>query len=143
MADYYEAVGLAYQICDDVLDMRGSGPAKFGSATLASRGVGEDLRAGKVTFPLARGIALLPPSEIKEIWSSVRRGARPDEVPQIIARLDSVGAFDDNLRFAKAVVDGAWQQLLPHVRPSRAAIQARAFGWYAASRDTSLTAELG
>lgn len=130
---YFGAVGQAYQICDDVLDLRGH-------LCAGTRSPGEDLRNAKVTLPLALAVALLPPAEIKELWHGIHRGnADQETVRQCIQALEQCGAVEQSLAFAEAVVDRAWTQLEPLIEPSYSGIVARALGWYAASRDSVLS----
>lgn len=53
---YGEALGLAFQIADDVLDFTSD-------ADTLGKPVGHDLREGKITLPLIRALAAAPPAE--------------------------------------------------------------------------------
>jgi geranylgeranyl diphosphate synthase type II len=76
---YGTALGLAFQIVDDVLDVTAS-PADLGKST------GKDERAGKSTFPALMGIAA----------SRARAQALEGEA---LAALDPLGAAADPLRY--------------------------------------------
>lgn len=54
LAQCFEDIGLIYQICDDVLDLFGSG---------AQRALGSDVREGKITALVAQHLTLYPDDE--------------------------------------------------------------------------------
>jgi geranylgeranyl pyrophosphate synthase/predicted secreted hydrolase len=138
LTDYFENVGLAYQIADDVLDLRRI-PAvpQARSRDVPSRPLGEDIRTGKVSFPLARAVRLLPPKEMRELWRTI--AGRPTDaatVGQCIDTLLACGAADASLAYAGQLVDDAWGRLKPLVENSRPGILARAMGTFAVHRHT-------
>jgi len=59
---YFEGVGVSFQIMDDVLNLRGiyAKEADKLKAGTALKTLGEDIRCGKVTFPIAKVTASLP-----------------------------------------------------------------------------------
>ncbi len=135
VGDYFEAVGLAYQITDDLMDLGGvTGPTATG-ATRATKHVGEDLRAGKVTMPLARAVGLLPPDRMADVWAAVREG-RADhttvaEVAEALVECGAVRACHDE---ARTHVDTAWAALEPLLPNTFTKVVVRALGHYAARR---------
>ncbi|MCW5250396.1 MULTISPECIES: polyprenyl synthetase family protein [unclassified Streptomyces] len=109
------AVGTAYQITDDVADLRCAGPG----GTAAKR-PGEDLLNGKVTHPLVRAVALLPRDEARRLWKEVRSGPDPDGAARAARRVADSGALDLCAAEARRMVRDAWEAvaaLLP-VSPS-------------------------
>src|SRR5262249_14340575 len=60
---FFEAIGLAFQIVDDTLNLRGF------KNNLKSKG--EDITAGKVTIPIAKAMARLPLNERRELWGTL------------------------------------------------------------------------
>ncbi|UNO38471.1 polyprenyl synthetase family protein [Streptomyces sp. MST-110588] len=112
-----EAVGTAYQITDDVLDLRGV--VRAGAPT---KSVAEDLRNGKVTMPLAHAVALLPRRDVEAVWHLVRDGhLSEDGVREAIGALETCGAVDACVDEAERMLLAAWEQvkpLLPGTRQS-------------------------
>ena len=66
---FVEHVGLAFQIVDDVLNLRGF------ANDLKQRG--EDLAEGKVTMPVAKAMNLLDAESRTWLWAAVSAGALP------------------------------------------------------------------
>ncbi|WP_123670473.1 polyprenyl synthetase family protein [Actinocorallia herbida] len=133
---YFEAVGLAYQISDDVMDLRGLTAPDPAGGRVATKHAAEDLHAGKVTMPLAHAVALVPRGLVREIWHTVRDGrADTQAVREIAAVLEGHGAVQACTDEARGLVDRAWQPLqglLPHTHH---AVLVRALGSYAAERE--------
>jgi geranylgeranyl diphosphate synthase type II len=69
---YGEKIGLAFQIADDILDIEGD------TRTLG-KGVGNDARKGKITYPSILGL-----DKSKELQRAMIKGA-----------VESLGSFDD------------------------------------------------
>ncbi|MFJ8148633.1 polyprenyl synthetase family protein [Streptomyces sp. NPDC096048] len=103
------AVGTAYQITDDVADLRGA--QRGGRAT---KRVGEDLHNGKVTMPLAHAVRLLPADEAARMWGRVRDATADEEtVAAIRARLEGCGALDACMADAEDLLASTWRDLEP------------------------------
>ena len=83
VAAFAEALGLAFQIADDVLDCDGD-PDTTGKA------LGTDLLDGTVTLPL-----LLAAGRDPEVAAVIRRGAVPADVLPTLARVVRTGALAD------------------------------------------------
>ncbi|MEU7558686.1 SDR family NAD(P)-dependent oxidoreductase [Streptomyces eurythermus] len=106
-----EAVGIAYQITDDIADLEGV--RNNGTQTKQPL---EDLRNGKVTFPLAWALALLPPPEAIALWHSVRTGAGEADLHRAAARITDSGAVERCRNEADGLLHTVWQEtehLLP------------------------------
>lgn len=103
-----EALATAYQINDDVADLRGV--TRNGRATKQAN---EDLRAGKVTMPLAHSVALLPPLRLQHIWRQVRDGCDGPSAAAVARELLACGAADACEREAQALVAEAAAELEP------------------------------
>jgi geranylgeranyl pyrophosphate synthase len=83
LADFAEALGLAFQIADDVLDCDGD-PDTTGKA------LGTDLLDGTITLPL-----LLAAARDPDVAAVIRRGAAPADVLPTLARVAGTGALAD------------------------------------------------
>lgn len=83
---YGIAVGEAFQLTDDLLDVQGN-PATVGKS------VGMDLKAGLVTVPVAIALELEPAlrSSVRRIWQLGEKAGR--SVAQLCDRMDRIGAF--------------------------------------------------
>jgi geranylgeranyl pyrophosphate synthase len=115
---YAEALGLAYQIQDDVLDVRGHGGRKRR---------GEDLARGKVTYPLVASLERLSPRDAERL----RRAARSpeeaaDELPALLDLIASSGALERCEAEADERVSAAWERVDRAFPPSAAKAMVRA-----------------
>jgi geranylgeranyl pyrophosphate synthase len=80
LGTFFEAVGLAFQIMDDVLNLRGfEGKLKE---------QGEDIRQGKLTLPVVKALGLLPRQRREWLWRTVR--ARPNEEALVAQVIDAI-----------------------------------------------------
>jgi geranylgeranyl pyrophosphate synthase/predicted secreted hydrolase len=127
LGQFFEAVGLAFQIMDDVLNLRGF------QDNLKERG--EDVRQGKLTLPIVKGFALLPEVERRSLWQTLH--SKPSDacvVEAVIATLERGGALDACEALAHGLVESAWTQLDPLLPESQFKVTFRAFGWYVLDR---------
>lgn len=124
---YFDALGLAFQIVDDVLNLRGfKGDLKQ---------TGEDITHGKVTLPVARALGLLADHDRQRLWVLVSLRSRdPVVVGEAIALIERCGALDGCMHDARKLVEDAWLALTPLVEDSLAKVMLRAFGWYVLER---------
>ena len=124
---FFESVGLAFQIIDDVLNLRGF------KGDLKSRG--EDIMHGKVTLPVAKAMAKLELADRTWLWETI--ASKPQDletVHAVIAKIESVGGIDACSEQATALVEEAWTLLDPLVEDSLPKMMLRAFGWYVLDR---------
>lgn len=133
---YYESIGIAFQIMDDVLNLRGlvSGKADI-VAGVELKVVGEDIMAGKVTFPVIKGIARLPKERMRAIWEIIK--SKPSDhtvVAGVIAELEECGAIDACEEHSKIIVEEAYAKLDTVIPDSFSKIMLRAFGWFVTER---------
>ena len=123
----FEAFGVAFQVIDDVLNLRGF------EENRKSRG--EDITAGKITAPVAKAMTLLNLEGRRRIWDIVE--AKPSDRARIAdaGRLvDAGGGWTDCEAQARAIVEHAWAALDPLVPDSVFKIRLRAFGWFVLDR---------
>ena len=127
LGDYFESLGIAFQIVDDALNLKGF---KDG---LKSKG--EDITAGKITYPVAVAMSRLDKSDRLRLWEIIR--SRPedmDEIGKAIALIDKVDAIDGCLQEAKDIMEVAWKKLDVLVVDSMVKLNLRAFSWYVLDR---------
>ena len=124
---FFEAAGLAFQIIDDVLNLRGF------RGDLKTKG--EDIAQGKITLPVVKALGALPRAERQEIAALITgRPQAPETIARIIARLERAGALDACVAQAHQLVESAWRELDPLIEDSQYKITFRAFGWYVLER---------
>ncbi|WP_405576890.1 polyprenyl synthetase family protein [Streptomyces sp. NBC_01092] len=133
ICDYFENVGLAYQISDDAADLYGMAtPAAYRQGVVV-RTPALDLINGTVTYPVAQAIGLLDAHDRRRLHRALHVRSEAD-VADAAELLMSCGALTACLAEARDLVDRTWETLdplLPHT-PHKA--MARALGWYAAQR---------
>lgn len=121
---------------DDVLNLRGlytSDADKRAGVQLKT--LGEDITAGKVTFPLVKAIKLLGKAEMRALWDVVRtRPEEPEVVQHCIDVLEACGAIDACVNHSNDLVESAFKTLDPIVADSFSKIMLRAFGWFVTER---------
>ncbi|GMV42290.1 MAG: hypothetical protein AMXMBFR64_40060 [Myxococcales bacterium] len=124
---YFEAVGLAFQIMDDVLNLRGF------KGDLKSRG--EDISHGKITMPVAKGMVALDADRRRWLWDEV--SAKHEEqgrIDAVIELLEECGAIEACVTQSRDLIESAWQTLDPLIEDSMVKLMLRAFGWYVLER---------
>lgn len=124
---YMEAVGTAFQIIDDVLNLRG-----FEGNTKTR---GEDIMEGKITFPIAYAHRYLPPEQFFGILKTVlNKPKNSADILYIINQLETCGAIQASIDHAANMVNTAWEKLDPLLAESFAKIMLRVFGKYMLDR---------
>jgi geranylgeranyl pyrophosphate synthase len=127
VGSFFEAIGLAFQIVDDVLNLRGF------KGDLKSKG--EDISQGKITLPLVKAMGRLPSPERQALSALVASKPQDGEtVKRVIAQLEELGAIEACIVQAREVVEAAWRQLDPLIEDSQYKVTFRAFGWYVLER---------
>ncbi|MFD8980229.1 SDR family NAD(P)-dependent oxidoreductase [Streptomyces sp. NPDC059564] len=106
-----EAVGVGYQITDDIADLEGV----HHDGVLTKRAA-EDLHNARVTFPLAHAAALLPRREAVALWQQITAGLDEAGAARVVKEIEACGALDQCVREAGRLLNEAWAQaedLLP------------------------------
>ena len=127
LGDYYEALGISFQIIDDTLNLRGF---KDGLKTK-----GEDITAGKITYPIAKAMTRLEDEDRARLWEIV--SAKTEDlilIKEAVDLLDKVNALDDCVTEAEDILNDAWKILDDLVRDSMVKLNLRAFSWYVLDR---------
>ncbi|MFG2565241.1 polyprenyl synthetase family protein [Streptomyces sp. NPDC048567] len=114
LAAFGTAVGTAYQIADDVADLRGVTHA--GEPTKLTS---EDLRNGKVTMPLAHAVGRLPQPHLRPLWREIREGSlHGPALDRARAQLEDCGAVQACREETDRIVHDAWTRLTPLLPPA-------------------------
>ena len=130
LEQYVQSIGVAFQIIDDVLNMRG-----FEKDTKQR---GEDLMAGKVTFPVARAMnsrCLSDPLQRKYVWETIQsKTVDIASIHTLIELLERCGSVNQSVVYAQQLVEDAWTKLDPFISNSFFKLILRAFGVYILER---------
>jgi len=116
LREYGLALGTAYQIYDDCLDL-------FGTEETTGKSLGTDLAQGKLTLPLLMVLEQADPSAREKLKTLVRDW-RPLYFPQVLALLRRFSVLEQSQIIVRQYVQAARQVLdvLPD-SPSRLALQ--------------------
>lgn len=138
MGRYFESIGIAFQIMDDVLNLRGLFAKETDKLKLGTslKRLGEDIVDGKVTFPVAKAMARLSSQEDRRsLWDTIR--SKPQDqavVDAIIQQLEELGAIDECVQQAENEVEQAWARLDSVIPDSFPKMMLRAFGSFVIER---------
>lgn len=127
---FYTTLGVAYQIVDDVIDIRPPLNGKHGKR------IGDDLRSGKITMPMARALSLVPFPEAVALRD--RLAALPDHpehTQACISILEASGAVDSCLSQARSMTNDAWSDLASILPESHTKAMIHAFAWFVVYRN--------
>ncbi|HXX66659.1 MAG TPA: polyprenyl synthetase family protein [Polyangiaceae bacterium] len=126
---YFETVATAFQIVDDVLNLRGF------KGDLKQRG--EDIRLGKVTLPVVKAFGLLDADVRRRLWEIVSaRSSDPNAIDEAIDIIEGCGALQRCVDLARSLVHNAWSALDPVLPDSFVKLSIRAFGLYVLDRQS-------
>jgi geranylgeranyl pyrophosphate synthase len=122
IADLFEALGIAFQIADDIHNLKGFiGDAKHC----------EDLTGAKVTMPLLEAMRVLDRDARRDLWDRITRcAAAPSLVPGIVETIEQCGALTACRENAHALIERAWQASSPAFEDSIAKVMLRSFCFY-------------
>jgi geranylgeranyl pyrophosphate synthase len=121
MADYGVAVGLAFQIGDDILNLTG-----FASGL---KQLGEDIATGKVTYPIALALGALSESDGQELVGRLREcSPHPDNIERALSLIHSVSACERARTSAQHELASTWARLERHLAGGPARERLRAWG---------------
>lgn len=99
MADYGQALGMAFQLVDDALDYLGD------EATLGKH-VGDDLAEGKPTLPLLRVLRDGSPAAQARVRRAITE-ATAEELPTILEDIQTTGAIEQTTQLAARYAEDA------------------------------------
>jgi geranylgeranyl pyrophosphate synthase len=128
LSNFFEAIGVAYQIMDDVLNLQGY------DGNLKDKG--EDITAGKITMPVAKAMRLLSLEERKYVWETIQTFPKDKIVIESVIKLmQNCGAIDACWQEADNLMEAAWERVDQVLPDSFFKIRLRAFGWYALKKE--------
>ncbi|WP_425507709.1 polyprenyl synthetase family protein [Sulfitobacter aestuariivivens] len=104
---YGDALGIAFQIADDLLDYRGD-------AGSTGKNIGDDFREGKLTLPVIKAVAQANAQE-RAFWARTIEKGQQDEadLDQALTLMDKHGTLDATESDARAWADKAKSALSP------------------------------
>lgn len=127
VGEFFEAVGLAFQIMDDVLNLRGF------KNNLKQRG--EDIANGTVTLPIAAAMKVLPHDKRVWLWETLQSKPKDEAtVSAAVELIQTCGAIDACSDRARDLVETGWRKAEALLEPSLTRVMLRAFGWYVLER---------
>ncbi|MFN8321668.1 MAG: polyprenyl synthetase family protein [Chitinophagales bacterium] len=127
MGNYFEALGISFQIIDDTLNLKGF---KDNLKTKA-----EDITAGKITYPIAKAMSVLSKKDRKRLWEIVNMKTTDlTLLTEAVALLDKYKVIETCEREAKNRLEKAWRQIDPLLRDSMVKLNLRAFSWFVLER---------
>jgi len=127
VGEFFEAVGLAFQIMDDVLNLRGF------KGDLKQRG--EDISNGVVTLPIAVAMSRLSRADREGLWATLQQKTTDQAtVAAAVELVTTCGAIQACVDRAKTLVEDGWAKAEPLIEPSLSRLMLRAFGWYVLER---------
>jgi geranylgeranyl pyrophosphate synthase/predicted secreted hydrolase len=127
VGEFFEAVGLAFQIMDDVLNLRGF------KGNLKQRG--EDITNGTVTLPIAVAMGKLDKKDREWLWATLQsKPTDPAIVSAAVEMVTTCGAIQACVDKAKDLVENGWSKAEALLEPSLSRVMLRAFGWYVLER---------
>jgi octaprenyl-diphosphate synthase len=123
--DYGMALGIAFQIADDVLDYAGA-------VDTIGKNVGDDLAEGKTTLPLILAQSRGSEAEVAAIREAIANADR-QALPAVLAAIRNTDALDASLARASQFASDAISSL-PALTPSAHADALRALARFAVQR---------
>lgn len=103
--DFAESIGMAFQIIDDVLDLKATN-GKFGKS------YGNDISEGKISLPVVKALDTLPPLDRKRLVKILSMHTRNRKtINEAINLIKSTGRIDETIAFAKKLVRESYKKL--------------------------------
>jgi geranylgeranyl pyrophosphate synthase len=127
LGNFFEALGLSFQIIDDTLNLKGF------KDDLKTRA--EDITAGKITYPVSLALSFMNKEERLALWNIIEAKTNDiDKISQAIVLIEKYNAIQLSESFARKLLDKAWRKLDPMIEDSMIKINLRAFCWFTLER---------
>jgi octaprenyl-diphosphate synthase len=115
--DFGDAIGIAFQIQDDLLDLTGQ-------QSVVGKSLGKDLEKGKLTLPLIHHLATATPTQrggtLRLLESATREGQAGEMGPKLVEALSATGSIAHARKTAEDFVARAKASLAGlHESPAR------------------------
>ncbi len=127
LRDYGEAVGMAFQIRDDILDY-------VGRKSITGKPTGLDLSEKKLTLPLIHSLTVAPRAEGKGVLGMIRDGGKKLKERDVAAFVTRYGGITYALTCARGYARHA-QELIAEFPDSPAKTSLHAFADFVIERD--------
>ncbi|MFX1512088.1 MAG: polyprenyl synthetase family protein [Promethearchaeota archaeon] len=126
---YAGTIGVAFQIQDDILNLRPPDTARW------TKDIGEDITEGKRTLMILHLLTQISESQQQKILDILNQHTENKEVIQeIISQMTTYGSFEYAENIATDLVQSAWNQLTPLLHSSSFKETLKAFGEYVIDR---------
>lgn len=127
LGDFFESLGLAFQIIDDVLNLKGF------EKDLKDKG--EDITAGKITMPVVKAFGKLDQEKRQWLWDKLEmKSSDINHKKEVIDLLNQCGAIDDCQKHAEDLIENNWSKMDHLIPDSDVKIKLRAFSKYVLNR---------
>lgn len=101
---YGYAVGMAFQMIDDVLDLTGD-------EKVLGKPAGSDLRQGNVTLPVIYALTHLPTAQKERLLSYLQSKGEKENLPTLLELIRESGGIEYTLKLARKYLNKAFQAL--------------------------------
>ena len=102
LSNYAKNIGLAFQISDDILDLKGD-------SSKSGKMIGKDLLEGIHTLPVLSALSMDKDSSLKNLLQSVRKN--PELIDSTIKKVSDLGGFDVAGIHLESLIDQAMTSL--------------------------------
>jgi geranylgeranyl pyrophosphate synthase len=127
VGELFESYGLAFQIIDDVLNLRGFQEDR--------KNRGEDITRGKITAPVAKAMGRLSLPDRRKLWSIINsKPVDQGRIQDAIDLIDRCGALQACSDEAHELVESTWKTVSPLLPDSHFKVRMRSFGWFVLDR---------
>jgi geranylgeranyl pyrophosphate synthase/predicted secreted hydrolase len=127
VGNFFESLGLAFQLIDDVLNLRGF------KGNLKAKA--EDVTNGTITLPVAKAMSRLPEADRAWLWRTLSsKPTDPAVVGEVVKKLEECGSIQAVSDEARELVEKAWARASPLLEDSFSKIMFRSFSWYILER---------
>lgn len=124
MGEFAEAVGIGFQIQDDVLNLT----AVSGKNQFTKDYIGEDIHEGKRTLMVIHALSKAETSERKRLLEILKMHTRDRKlIDEAIAILQKCGSIGYARKRAREIVEGAWKNAEPLMKSGAAKDTLKAF----------------
>ena len=130
MGQYAEAIGIGFQIQDDVLNLT------EGSALSEGKGFGEDVTEGKRSLPVVHTLAVASAADKKRLVELLEMHSKdPSVIMESVGIMENYKALEYSKETARRLMKEGWDALDKNLPASTAKEKLRAFANFLIERD--------